>query len=508
MKRDALSRFAFVLSIFLIMLVWAVWIHPFVVVNRDDWYYMSNARQLLPMPWYWNPARVMPEITMPLFGGLAAYLIYPLTGDYVNSLSISCALAFASFLALYVGMFRRFIQKRFQLPFSASVFVSAFFFLFHFYAFRTAPSGNVTVLYANTPTSLFYYSIPTFLNLAVLLYLETLDDVRALWDPKRALRTSLVLLGIYLAIFSNLYSSIVLAVYVGVKALLSAIRLLGNKRERDFKAYLRDNFTYLLIVALWAMSALLEYFGGRSRDLQSTVRYSKGVLLSLRGFIATALTLRKTAVLLWILLALAVLAVYAADRKKRGKALRNDYRPLLDCLAFTAPCAVLSAAFLILLSSKVWVAYIGRSDVWMAILCFVFLFLAACIAFLLKSFPRLTAVAPLALLALACAINTRTLTFVDGTQNQIPASVAKQLSRSLVEEIVAADQRGALSIVLDVPLNASSPINFPFNESAGEALSKTLYAHKIISRQIEITIHPTVEVNERFHLDENFQYAS
>ena len=77
-------------------------IHPLIVFDTDDWWYIYFSRKAIPMPGTWNPARVLPEILMPLVSEIASYTLYPITNDFIGSLATVHALVVSLFVIIYI----------------------------------------------------------------------------------------------------------------------------------------------------------------------------------------------------------------------------------------------------------------------------------------------------------------------------------------------------------------------------------------------------------------------
>ena len=75
-------------GIFLYTFLFFAVLHPLTVFSADDWMYISYTRHAFPLLGAWNPAKVLPEIFMSLWGDLAAWVVYPLTGDYLGSMTV------------------------------------------------------------------------------------------------------------------------------------------------------------------------------------------------------------------------------------------------------------------------------------------------------------------------------------------------------------------------------------------------------------------------------------
>lgn len=73
---------------------------PIVPFDTDDWCYMGYYRLPIPIWGDWNPSRVLPEVMMPYVSIFAARVIYPLTGDYIGSITWMYAFVVTAFISI------------------------------------------------------------------------------------------------------------------------------------------------------------------------------------------------------------------------------------------------------------------------------------------------------------------------------------------------------------------------------------------------------------------------
>ena len=85
-----------------------------------------------------------------------------------------------------------------------------------------------------------------------------------------------------------------------------------------------------------------------------------------------------------------------------------------------------------------------------------------------------------------------------------PASLCTALDNDLIEQIVAADQNGEREVTVRVLL-VDSEDNWPHALYIGPRIACSLYKHGVTGRRMEVTIEPSFEVNQRFHVLEDIQ---
>jgi hypothetical protein len=87
--------------------------HPLYIYDTDDWYNTGYMRRALPIWGYFNPTKVLPEVSMSLCADIAAFIVMPFTKDYILSLSLVDALFVSCCIALYGLMFFRMLVHKY-----------------------------------------------------------------------------------------------------------------------------------------------------------------------------------------------------------------------------------------------------------------------------------------------------------------------------------------------------------------------------------------------------------
>ena len=78
-KKDKYMEALWCLAVFAFFYIWFSRIHPLVVYDGDDWSYIAFARRATPVWGAWNPAKVFPEVLMPLFSNIILHKFVTLT---------------------------------------------------------------------------------------------------------------------------------------------------------------------------------------------------------------------------------------------------------------------------------------------------------------------------------------------------------------------------------------------------------------------------------------------
>ena len=124
------------------------------------------------------------------------------------------------FITAYVCAFRRLLCRKLGLGRFVSCCLAGLFLELHFLVYVVAPEGNKHMFHSYNECCMFFYTIPALFCGALMMVLMAEQTENPL-AGKGLFRQSVWVTAVYFAVFSNLYGSILLSVYAG-------LRLLGN----------------------------------------------------------------------------------------------------------------------------------------------------------------------------------------------------------------------------------------------------------------------------------------
>lgn len=481
LRKEHVLLIGFSTFIFLSMLLFFLKIHPLIIYDADDWLYASYFRLPIPIWNDWNPSRVFPEIFMPLCSTLAVYLLMPLTHDYIWSLALMYGIVVSFFITLYVSAFALFLREKMKTSVSNSIIISMFFFIFHFLIFKTAESGNHHLFYANDVTCYFYYIIPTILNVILVIILELYPNLMDVFSRKNGVLKGVILFGVYMAIFSNMFCSVILAVWAGVEIINSGLELISCRQFR-FRTILRNNIYKLMVVLSWLISIIYELSGGRAESLAG-ISFAENVKYTIHNFINVLISVNKYVALLLICVIILYLAIIR--NKKQG-------RYILIALAN----AVIIGVFLILACAKSNAYYITRTEILLALCFWVFAAIGIMATALIDN-RVIRSLSPCILLLLCTIINSHGITFADANCGEVDWKTCYDISSDFVEQIEVADDDNKMNIVLKVPQYDDSQ-NWPLAIYGEDRICYTLYKHGIVSHNLNVIFEPDNSINQKW----------
>lgn len=469
MKKNDYQIFLYCTIVFGLFVLFFSQIHPLMPYDSDDWMFMSANRLAIPSPNYWNPSRVLPEILMPFFSGLAAYTLYPITGDYIGAMIAMHSIVVSSFITLYAYFFIRLLRRRFSVSLECSLLYTVLFLLLHFLIFRTADYDNRHLFYSNDLTCYYFYIIPNMLNAILVMSLIEHDWLEH--NSFTPLKKGFVVLAVYLAICSNLYCSDIFVIYIGCRLLKSVSwRCINKKWCVDF---IKKQWLSFAIILFWLFVNLLELMGARSSYLADTGE-GGNVVTNIIDVVKTLTQWRINSLFLGITL---LSAIYGITYSYRHSTLSKDVHILIMDIFVTL-------LYIILVTSKVQTDYILRTDI---IFAAVFPLLLLVMISLIKAseeYKIITTVTPLLILIVFSHINRSEPTFRDlKFDDNCTVEKLRRINNDIITQVIKADLTNTSdSVYVTVPFVKDDGLNWPYlilYNNGYNSISRTLYKHGV-----------------------------
>ena len=483
----------FYLAIFTFLFVWFTKIHALVVFDADDWSYLAYVRDTTPVWGEWNPAKVFPEVVFPFFSTVAAYLIMPLTKDYITAQTVMHALVVSLAITGYLWCFSALLRRCFPVSRLTASLITCLFLLVHFLALRSEDSGNQYLFYCVDLNCYYNYLLPALLNASVVMCLirnPGLADFLSFGAPAAK---GCFYIVVYFAIFSNLPASGILAAWAGSVVLLS---LIAHGKVKQWKGIVPENGFPLLVLVAWFISAVFELSGGRAASAGGSTPLYYQLYLACKYLARILLDLNRLYQLA-IVLIVATFCVCAQTPRKKDAS--------LPCpgLGVALIAAAAFGVYLLMLSSAVGPTAIRRSENLFGLFFFANLCAMLMLTALVSRYPKLMLALPLVTVFLLSGVDTRESTFLESNFAGVRPAVCADISRNLIEQLQTADAQGLTEVELRVPQYVSDPDtedNWPHSLNLLERLPGTLYAHGLIRHQIHVTAVADSAMNINFHL--------
>ena len=487
MKKNKDSRLFifFGIVVYLIMLVFFSKINPLVVYDADDWTYISDLRLPIPDPREWNPTKIFPETFMPLLSYFGVYVIMPITKNYCHSLTFAHALFSSLIITVYFLELALLFYRKKLASATTSIGYGALFMLLHFISVIHIGCENYLMLSTANLTCLYNYTLPAVINAALVMHFMSFGGVEKFFKNATLIHRIIIVICGYFAINSNLYSSVVLAAYVGAELLLRLIESIKSKRF-NLKDYCCNYWISLFIIVSWLVTNFLEMRGGRAGLSQGDFI---GNLLLVTSLTVESLLNLNTFVLIF------GIVVFILWKKKRTETHKETVTKFILY-------AILTLVYLMLLCAVVNSGYIYRQEVMICFWFYVFLALIAIFNELLKVDRKyIRTLFILAGTIILLAIYPGKI-FVNYNFSNLSYSQCEALMNDYVEQFKTAEKEGLSEFTLYVP-TFEDESNWPFPEFFGERISNSLYKHGIVNNRIRVKeLVPTKDMNTKYNISE------
>ena len=490
-RREQWTNFIFAAAVLVSMMVFFIMLHPIPIMDEDDVIYSVLIRKAIPIPGSWNPSRLMPEVLASFCGNAAAILTRFGFGHFIHCQVAVAGTLLSLFITGYVCAFRRLLSKKLGLGRFVSCCLAVLFLELHFLVYVVAQEGNLHMFHSYNECCMFFYTIPAVFCGALMLHLMAEETENPL-AGKGLIRQSIWITAVYFAVFSNLYGSILLSVYAG-------LRLLGNflksRKKLGRKAFWKQNVFWAAVLTLWLLALLLDGTGGRAANV-STLSNRKGSMLDLVGDSAGLFfrTVWNTNLLFRLIFLAAVIVFFVVMlRGRRTEAGASVIRLILN----TVCIGVLCTAFIILLSAVVSPEYTGRPEAIFASMAMLILLTVLCIAAFLQQVPRIAVLLPIALLFVFSMTCTRYRTFADTNSVNIHGQAAVALEDEIYQSIITAAEEGRWDVGVRVP-KYNEDSNWPHDGNIGAPIAELFLKYGIIDHEIYVWTDPTEELNLKY----------
>ena len=464
-------------------------IYPLILYDADDWTYVAQARSFMPIIGDWNPAKVLPETLMPLAGSISAFIVNIFVKDYVKSFMLVSSLLVSFFITIYIRSFYVLIESKFKLGKIKSSIVSLIFLAFHFIMFYSLEYNNEYLFYFHNVNCCYNYLMPNLICFTLVFNMITKEECGDYSMPKEyKIKSGIVALIYFLAIFSNLYCNIVISVYAGSKLLIEIIR--KSKSKIKLNEFCKKNAKLILILGLWVISVLYELTGERALYGQDG-NILELIVTCIKNLIYVIITYINKP-LITISLVVLILSIITFIRKKIWK--DTDLVELFEKIII---CIFVIALYFILISSKVSTNNIFRTEALFGLYAYMLVILSLFICYLLKNFNIFNVFIVVLLAFLTIETNCAIPSYKINNSTQTPVEQVKKINSYILGEIIRADKEEKSTLQLYVPKYETTD-NWPISTYYGERISNTLYRHKVISRKLIIDIIPDESINKKF----------
>ena len=481
---------AYLIIVFSIFLTIFIKIRPLVIYDLDDWNFCSLDRYAVPLFKNWNPCRILPENLMSWCSVLGVFLIMPFTNDFITSLVIIYGITIAIFITVYIHNFCNFLIEKLQMSLFSVITTSLIFIIFHYLVFQKDSDGNKLqhMFLCRDVTCYFFYAIPNLLNTSLVMYFT----VHGFFQENNLLKKSLLILLLYLAIFSNLFQTIIIISFISSIILQDIFQ--AKKNGNNIKSVLKKELFTVSTIIVWLISILFEYTGGRSESLSNS---HSTILETLNIFLVFVKNCTNRAFTLTFFAFVLSSVVLFLKNKKKKRIYETIYFHYMIRFIY---CGLITIIFNILLCANGMPNYIKNTEVLFGFVFYMFLIFAVSVYYVIVNYKQILLLFPLIIYILFSITMFRVQFYAVSESFYVNYETCRKIDNYFIKELIYADNQHIENFTLEVPVSSSS-YNWPHPKEFGPIISRTLYKYKIIQNNINVEIKINPELNKKFNLN-------
>ena len=484
-------------GIFLVLFVFFYVAHPLILFDSDDWEMCSYFRRPLPMPGGYNGIKVFPETLFPIITEIAANFVYPIMKDYLMSLALVFAVTGALFISIYCTVFVSLIRTIMDDKESIIPDLLAVCFLsFHFLIYKNDWFSNTHLFWSGDVTCFIHYVLTGVFNTTMVMWFmnKAYKEGDAYEVKSVGLKDGAILLAIYFAVFSNMFTNIVLVSFVAVEMLSGFFK--NRKDKSAMKKFIMCRWYYPATLIMWVFALVIQLMDPRNGDAKKQITDKIGIMEITKSVIANFTSINKMCLLIFAVMT--VLFVIGVFKKGENVVKTSEAAILVKIIA----SGFFTVLYLILLSGVSGINYAQRSDVSLGYYFYMFLFFMIVFGMALKNADGkesgLGVVLPLlTFITVAQTINS-CKSYRDYNDFALSKEQVYSIGQDILDQYFAADKSGTETMELHVLANEERDNTWPYTFYVGDAISDSLSRHGVISKFIKCTVIYDRQKDEEF----------
>lgn len=476
------------------LFVFFAYVHPLMIYDGDDWAHIAWMRRPIPDWHLWNATKVLPETAFPLVGYISAFIVNPFLNDYILAVTYTSALFFAVLSSIFFYMIGKYANSILDLGESRACMISVFALLLSFIVFKEAGNDNGYLLYSFNLTCYFHYVLPALVNgITVLILMCLKNGGEILYKELSAWKSGSIVLLIYLSLFSNIFHSVILSVFLFYGILSNVFNSKDKGIREKLYASLKECKANYVVIGIWLVSLLIEANGGRARYIGKKVPILD---LPFNDVIQNLLNSIKSYGKEFVLFCLLLAILYSVLCYRNIKLKQDIFAKITREIIQNTFCFFAILVYLIPVCAKAAPWYIMTTHVQISFLIFGLFNICLVFGYLLKQFKCIQIVYPTCLFILFFLASNNGKHFKESNISNINPMVCKIVDEDIINQIQSADRQGVSSMVLTVP-KGDDIDNWPHPNYMGGNLARTLYTHGLITKELRIKIKPDPNMIER-----------
>jgi len=460
--------------------------HPLVLFDSDDWEMCSYFRRPLPIFGGYNGMKVFPEVLFPALSEFSAFFIFPIVKDYLVSLSLTYAIVAAAAVTVYVCFFVRNVigeEKKMVCAVLGMIFLAL-----HFLILKNDWYGNEHLFYTQDVTCFFHYIVTGIFCSCIVMWFMTKKESAPEEEYK-----GIFYLILYLAVFSNMFTNIVLASYCGVSLLFSFVK--DRMQKSALKETAKKNIYHIIVLIMWFAAMAIQGVDPRNADASKQTTEVLGIADVLGSMISYIGGMNKMFILCMAVIVAVSLSMFIH---------RNVKKEEIELLCKILLSGFLTFAYIVILSAVSNMYYCTRVDVARGFYFYMLLFFMTLLGMAIKYSDGkkqiITAILPLFSFVLIAQTVNSCKSYKEFNVYNIPKEQVIEVGNDILSQYRIADKEGLSNMELHVAEHSDNGNSWPYTFYVGDAISDTLVRHGIISEPIKCKVIYDPEKNEAFHL--------
>lgn len=473
------------LCIFAFLMCFFTVIHPMMVFDTDDWGYLYFSRYAIPVWGAWNPTKILPELLYSACSSFAIYMVYPISGDFLGSITVVTAFMISLLVTINVCMIYKLLTKKYEVGYKTALSIVIFWIICHFSIYRISVDNNIYMLQSANINCYYNYVIPNLLGGVLVLWLSFNDMFDEYKMENGYFKRAIFLCVLYLQLFSNLFSSVIVVAFVGSRLVMNLVS--DASRKFEIGTYINKNKFKIAYILLWLVVNLFEAFGGRAA--MEGESFIVGLRNSLQGMVKWITAMNKS--YLGVVCIIILVSIYIFVKEK-----------MADLYLYSLILSLfLAVIYLLLLCGKLN-KYYDRPDALYVIYYLFMLIIVIMFSYISIKVPNIKLVFPIVLIYILSTINTIGRTFEESNELNLDSKLCREINEDIMQQIITAAENNTYEIKLYVPKFASED-NFPLATYANQTIPDALYKYRVISHRVIVTeIIPDINKNYILGLDE------
>ena len=491
MKKNRITKtLLFNICIFLIMVLFFTKICPVIPFDGDDWYFNGSIRLPFPMWRIFNPIKVLPEVLEPIGGYIGAYIVYPITNDYIGAISTTQAIIISLFIVMLFYNFYDFVRNKYNKSEIESILFEAIFAMFFFFIFKKSGGKSYYGFWATDLNCYFNYIIPGALNATIILIMAKYNDFIDEFKSWNYYKKGIFLVGIYFSIFSSIQLSIILSGYCSWIILRNLYKIFKRRENKKIIQIIQETgLVYFIIEFLWLISLLFAQSGKRAAGISRESWITKQNIFNVaKNFLSLYKQTNKIfLVIILILIVMLLIQMIRNNTKKKN---------ITILFIETVYIFIITFAYLFILYMKAGANYANRPDATWAIIFYIVLYSNIYLIVVLDHIVQLKVIIPLTITLLCIMTVNMNYRF---EQSVFDYKTAKKINETIINQIVEADKAGNNYVEVQVPDYKNNKSNWPQPYNMAIWMQNTLYSHNIITKRMKIVFVKNAQMYDKLY---------